>query len=205
MLDAALRRLIDPPLDTAGRALAGRGVSADAVTVAGFLIGLAAFPALAIQAYPWALAALVANRLADGLDGAVARATAPSDLGGYLDIVCDFIFYAGFVCFFAIGRPDHALMAAILIFSFIGTASTFLAYAIIAAKRGVTTSLRGRKSLYYLGGLAEGTETIAVLALICLLPDRFALIAGVFAAMCWVTTATRIAAAVIDFRDYPAA
>ena len=30
----------------------------------------------------------------------------------------------------------------------------------MAAKRGLSTELRGQKSLYYLGGLTEGTETI---------------------------------------------
>lgn len=199
MLDAALRRVIDPLLDAAGRRLARIGVAANAVTIGGFAIGVLAVPALATGRYDLALAAILVNRLADGLDGAIARAVGPSDLGGYLDIVLDFLFYSAVVFGVALGRPHEALWAAFLIFSFVGTGSSFLAYAIVAAKRGVTTEARGRKSIFYLGGLAEGTETIATLVLICLFPEAFPWIAAVFGAMCWITTAGRIGHAVRAF------
>lgn len=201
MFDAALRRVIDPPLNAAGRSVARLGVSANAVTVTGFAVGLGAVPALAFQEYGIALALIAANRLADGLDGAVARATGPSDLGGYLDIVLDFIFYSAVVFGVALGRPQEAVFAAFLIFSFIGTGASFLAYAIIAAKRGVSTEARGKKSFFHLGGLTEGTETIACFVAICLFPAYFQWIAGIFGAMCWLTTASRIAQATTAFRD----
>ena len=101
----------------------------------------------------------------------------------------------------ALGRPEEAAFAAFLIFSFIGTGASFLAYAIIAAKRGVSTEARGKKSFFHLGGLTEGTETIGCFVAICLFPDLFPWIAGVFGAMCWLTTASRIAQAVSAFRD----
>ncbi|MDF1794706.1 MAG: CDP-alcohol phosphatidyltransferase family protein [Thalassobaculaceae bacterium] len=200
MFDAALRRVIDPPLNAVGRQLARIGVPADAVTVAGFAIGLGAVPALAAQQYGLALLLIVVNRLADGLDGAIARAAGPSDLGGYLDIVLDFIFYSAVIFGVALGRPEEAVFAAFLIFSFVGTGASFLAYAIIAAKRGVTTETRGRKSIFYLGGLTEGAETIACLVAICMFPGYFTWIAGIFGALCWLTTASRIAQAVVSFR-----
>jgi phosphatidylglycerophosphate synthase len=193
MLDARLRRLIDPPLDRAGGALARRGVGADAVTVAGFLAGVLAMVAIMAEAYLAGLALLALNRLADGLDGAVARHSRLTDLGGFLDIVLDFIVYAGAVFAFAVADPErNALAAAFLIFAFMGTGSSFLAFAIMAAKRRLATDLRGRKSLYYLGGLTEGTETILFLCLACLLPGRFPLLALVFGAMCWLTTLARV-------------
>jgi len=201
MFDAALRRLIDPPLMAAGRGLAAAGVTANAMTVGGFAVGALAVPALAAGRYDLALLAILINRLADGLDGAIARATGPSDLGGYLDIVLDFVFYSAVVFGVALGRPGLAVWAAFLIFSFVGTGSAFLAYAIVAAKRGVTTSARGHKSIYYLGGLTEGSETILAFILICLLPDAFPWIAGVFGAMCWITTASRVWQAVRMFGD----
>lgn len=201
MLDAAIRRRIDPALDKAGQALARAGLGANTVTVAGFGIGLVGLVALALGQNGAALACILLNRAADGLDGAVARAHGgPTDLGGYLDIVLDFVFYAGAPVAFAVGRPEHALVAAFLVFSFVGTMASFLAFAILAAKRGVTTKARGVKSIYYLGGLAEGTETILFLALMCLFPGWFPWLAGVFAAMCWVTTASRVAEAVSTFR-----
>lgn len=200
MLDARLRPLIDPPLNRIGAWLAARGLTANAVTIGGFMIGAASFPALAAGAYGPALLFIVLNRVLDGLDGAVARHAGPTDLGGYLDIVLDFLFYSGVVFFFAVGRPEQALAAAFLIFSFVGTGASFLAFAVLAAKRGLTTSLRGTKSLYYLGGLTEGTETIALFVAFCLAPDLFPWLAYGFGAACWVTTAARIAAAVRAFR-----
>ena len=196
MLDARLRRLIDPPLAALSAPLARHGVGANAVTIVGFVIGLGALAAIAQQRYGLGLGLLLANRLLDGLDGALARRAGITDLGGFLDIVCDFIVYAGVPMAFALADPDaNALPAAFLIFSFIGTATSFLAFAIMAAKRGITTELRGRKSLYYLGGLTEGSETILAFVLACLWPAWFPLIAWLFGALCWLTTATRVAVA----------
>lgn len=197
MLDASMRRVIDPPLDGLARLVVARGVGADAITLAGFVLGLAAMAAIAGEFYMLGLVFLLLNRLGDGLDGAVARRTGTTDLGGFLDIVLDFIVYSGIVFAFALADPTaNALAAAFLIFSFIGTASSFLAFATMAAKRRLATDLRGHKSLYYLGGLTEGTETIAVFVLFCLLPGLFVPIAVVFGILCWITTATRILVAV---------
>jgi phosphatidylglycerophosphate synthase len=196
MLDARLRRLIDPPLDRLCGPLVGWGVSANLATVAGFAVGLGAMAAIAGQAYGLGLGLLLLNRLLDGLDGALARRAGITDLGGFLDIVGDFIVYAGVPMAFALADPGtNALPAAFLIFSFIGTATSFLAFAVMAAKRGITTELRGRKSLYYLGGLTEGSETILAFVLACLWPAWFPLIAWVFGGLCWLTTATRVAVA----------
>ncbi len=116
MLDARLRKIIDPPLDRLGRRLAHLGVTANSVTWTGFFVGMGAWALLALESYPLALTCILLNRLADGLDGAVARHGRISDLGGYLDIVLDFLFYSGVAFFFAVGRPEQALPAAFLIF-----------------------------------------------------------------------------------------
>lgn len=191
MLDARVRQLIDPPLAVAGARLAAAGVRADAVTLAGFAIGLLAVPLLAVGAYGWALLVILANRLGDGLDGAVARSTQLTDLGGFLDIVCDFLFYAAVVFGFVLAEPHNRLPGAFLLLSFIGTGSSFLAFAIFAVRRGIETRARGAKSLYYLGGLTEGTETIALFIAVCLFPGAFALFAWLFGAACWLTTLGR--------------
>lgn len=199
MFDAALRHIIDPPLNLAGARIAAAGISANMVTVCGFLVGMAAIPFLANGAYITALVLILINRLLDGLDGAVARQSLLSDFGGYLDIVCDFMFYAGIVFGFALADPNNALAAAFLTFSFIGTTSTFLTYAIMAEKHKITTEIRGIKSLYYLGGLTEGAETIFTFILLCFFPEYFVQIALIFGVMCWVTTGTRIYAAWVSF------
>jgi phosphatidylglycerophosphate synthase len=199
VLDAKIRRLIEPPLNRTGAVLARWGLAANGVTVAGFVVGMGSWAALGLQAYGLALALILLNRLADGLDGAIARRNGLTDLGGYLDIVLDFIFYAGVPFFFAVGRPEAALPAAFLVFSFVGTGASFLAFATIAAKHGISTELRGRKSIYYLGGLTEGTETLVLFVLLCLLPEYFGPLAWVFGGLCWLTSVSRIAAAVQAF------
>ncbi len=196
MLDARLRPVIDPPLARLAAVLDRRGISANAVTLAGFAVGVAAVLAIAAGAFAAALVLFLFNRLGDGLDGALARRHRITDLGGFLDIVLDFLIYAGLVFGFALADPDrNALAAAFLLFAFMGTGSSFLAFAIMAARRGLESDARGPKSLYYLGGLTEGTETILFFLLALLLPARFPLLAVLFGAMCWLTTAARIATA----------
>ncbi|MGF1608528.1 MAG: CDP-alcohol phosphatidyltransferase family protein [Kiloniellales bacterium] len=200
MLDPLARRLIDPPLGVAASHLVRVGLSANAVTVAGFAVGLGAAGAIAFEHYLLGLLLFALNRLADGLDGAIARIVGKTDLGGYLDIVLDFLVYGAIVLGFAAARPENALPATLLLASYIGTGSTFLTFAILAAKHGIETRARGSKSLYYLGGLTEGTETIAFTVAVCLWPDGFPLLATLFAAACLITTASRIAIAVRTFR-----
>jgi len=194
MIDAELRKFIDPPLNKAARHLHQTNISANQVTVTGFFIGLTVIPLLAFQYYIPALIIILLNRIADGLDGAIARDRGVTDFGGYLDIVLDFIFYSAVIFGFCLALPEQAVFGAFLIFSFIGTGTSFLALSVFAAKRKISTSVRGRKSIYYLGGLTEGTETIVALSLMCLIPQWFWLIASIFAVLCWITTITRIAA-----------
>jgi phosphatidylglycerophosphate synthase len=202
MFDAAIRPHIDKPLARMATHLVAWKISANAVTGIGFLLGMVAAGLVASGLFLPGLGVFLASRLLDGLDGAVARQTRLTDLGGYLDITLDFIVYASMVLAFGLADPAaNALAAAFLTTSFMAPASTFLAYAVFAAKRGITTEIRGRKSLYYLGGLTEGFETIVTIALMCVFPAWFALIAVVYAVMCWITGGTRIAAAMLTFRE----
>lgn len=204
MLDGQMRRLIDPPLNRAGRWLAARGATADAVTLAGLVLGLGAAALLAAGLPgPLALLPLLASRLADGLDGAIARATAKTDFGGYLDIVCDFLFYGAVPLAFALRDPGNAVAAAFLLASFYLNGSSFLGYAILAEKRGLTTTGRGEKSLYFTAGLLEGSETIGFFVLLCLWPAAFVPLAWVFGALCIVTALSRVALARRVFADRP--
>jgi phosphatidylglycerophosphate synthase len=200
MLDRAARRLIDPMLDRLAVGAQRRSLTANQITVAGFLCGLAAMVAIAMQFYGLGLLLLLANRLADGVDGALARRIGATDLGGYLDIVLDFIVYSGAAFAFALAQPDHAQAAAFLIFSFMGTGSSFLAFAIFAAKRKLDGEAATNKSFYYLGGITEGTETILLFVIILVFPTWFAIAAYVYGTLCWLTTIGRIGAAVQRLR-----
>ena len=201
MLDAQLRPVSDRLLNPIGRRLVTLGVTANQVTMIGAAFGLIAAGFVVAGLFYSALWFVIANRVIDGLDGAVARASRSSDFGGYLDIVSDFIFYSAIPLAFAVARPETALAAAFLIFSFIGTATSFLGFAILAEKHHVTTQIRGKKAFYYLGGLTEGTETILLFLAMLVWPDYFSVMATIFGILCWLTTGTRVYAAYRQFND----
>jgi phosphatidylglycerophosphate synthase len=193
MLDRYASLLIRPAVRTAAGVLARTGVAANSITLTGFGLGLAGAALIAAQHYLAALALLALSRACDALDGAVARETQPSDAGGFLDIALDFLFYASIPLAFALARPQaNAVAGAVLLAAFMGTSSSFLSFAALAAKRGMTSVDYPDKSIYFLGGLTEATETLACFAAMCLWPDYFAPLAYGFAALCAVTTATRI-------------
>ena len=195
MLDRFAQQLLKPAMDRSAAVLRGVGVRADQVTIAGFVIGVASAAAIALAHPIPGLALMLASRLCDGIDGALARLTTLTDRGGFLDITLDFLFYASIPLAFAIADPSaNALPAAALLAAFVGTASSFLAFATLAAQRGLKSTAYPSKGIYYLGGLTEATETLLCFVLMCLWPMHFASFAWVFAALCLLTIATRIAA-----------
>src|SRR5262245_32478044 len=164
MLDPIFRPIIHKPLDAAGRWLAGIGLSPNQVTIAGLGLGLAAAIAIALGGFAIGLFLFLLGRLADGLDGAVARATTPTDQGGFLDIALDFFVYAAIPLAFAVYDPSsNAFSAALLLASFLTNGSVFLAFAILAEKRALVSDFRGSRSIYYLGGNRRGVRDHRVL------------------------------------------
>ncbi len=193
MLDKHVVPLIKPPLKRIATKLHSRGWTADRVSVIGFVLGLLCVLALALGSALTALFFLLLNRLADGIDGEIARLQTPTDAGAFLDISLDFIFYAVFPLGFALADPSaNALAAAVLIASFVGTGASFLAFSSLAQKRGIEHPEFNYKGLYYLNGLAEGTETVLCFALMCLLPNHFVLLAFLFALICFITAINRV-------------
>lgn len=196
MLDRPMRKLIDPVANRVGLTLAGWGLPANGVTLAGLAIGLGAALCVAMGWFGVALVLVLLSRVADGLDGAVARATAPTDFGGYLDIAADFLFYGALPLAFVIYDPaQNGIAGAFLLATFYFNGTTFLGFAILAEKHGMETRAQGIKTLYYSNGLLEGTETIAFFVLICLLPAHFAWMAYVFGGLCVATAVLRLVAA----------
>ncbi|MFN3954634.1 MAG: CDP-alcohol phosphatidyltransferase family protein [Pararhodobacter sp.] len=201
MLDSYMRPLIDPPLNRIGAALARRGVHADWITLAGLVLGLAAAAAILGGQWLLALALILASRLADGLDGAVARATQLSDFGGYFDIVADFVFYAAIpLAFIWCDQASNGAAGAFLLASFYVNGASFLGFAALAEKHNLRSDRQGRKSLYFSEGLLEGTETIVFLCLLCLWPGWFVPLAWGFGALCLLTALLRVRAAAGLFR-----
>ncbi|MGR5238048.1 CDP-alcohol phosphatidyltransferase family protein [Vibrio alfacsensis] len=193
MLDSLSIKVIRWPLTQSAKLLDNRGVTANQITLFGFVLGCFALPSLVTEQYTLALLFIFLNRVCDGLDGALARIQGITDAGGFLDISLDFLFYSLIPFGFVLANPEqNAVAGAFLIFSFIGTGSSFLAFAIMASKRGIDNPVYKNKSLYYMSGLTEGTETIGCFALLCLFPQHFDVIAYIFGAACWFTTFTRI-------------
>jgi len=190
MLDRALRRVIDPCLEPVAGLLQRSGVHANSVTVLGFLLGLGGCAAIA-AGHVWpGLVLILGNRLADGLDGMVARRSGGSDQGGFLDIVLDLLFYSLVpLSFGLLDRERNLLPAAVLLVSFFGTSGSFLAYAVMMAKRGESG---GQKSFVYSAGLMEGSETVLFFVAFCVFPGWFAELAWVFAGLCFLTTLQRV-------------
>lgn len=200
MLDGWARARIDPFLDRLAGRLATAGVSASSITLTACGVGLLAALAIAGGYLGLGLVLMLASRLGDGLDGAVARINGKTDLGGYLDIVLDFVFYGAIPLGFVLADPAaNAVAGAVLIFSFYVNGSSFLAYAVMAEKRKMETAARGAKSLFFTTGLAEASETIAVFAIFCIFPEYFSEIAYVFSAICLYTALSRIVLAARTF------
>ena len=192
MLDRHLSAVQAAFLRPIAARLSSCGVAADTLTVTGFMFGAGSAVLIGTGFEKTALIPFFVNRLVDGLDGAVARLTGPTDRGAFLDIALDFAFYAMVPLAFAIANPaDNAMAACLLLASFMGTASSFLAFAVIAAKRGVSSTHFPQKGIYYLGGLTEGTETVIAFTAMCLWPGQFPIIATVFAVLALLTTLMR--------------
>ena len=200
MLDPFMRRLIDPPLNGVA-AIWPSKISANQVTIFGLVLGVACFLAIAINTMTAALILLALNRLADGLDGAVARAQTPSELGAYLDIVSDFVLWGLLPIGFIILDSDNAIAAAVLLSSFSMSMTVFLAFAIMAEKRGLESDVQGSKSFFYITGLAEGTETIAFFAIVIIWPDAFIPAAFVYAGIVYLSVIGRFASSFLILRE----
>jgi phosphatidylglycerophosphate synthase len=164
------------------------------MTMAAAACGLSGAALMASGSPRIGLLAFLTGRLLDGLDGAIARHSRPTDRGAYLDIVLDFMVYAAVPLAFAYADPGaNALAAATLLASFIANAVAFLAFALLSERRQrvAPDHSDANKSFHFLAGLAEGTETIVAVVMFCLFPILFPPLAFAFAALCAVSAVAR--------------
>ena len=193
MIDGWGRRKLTPLIDTLADAAVAAGISANGMTLIAFVIGLAAAGCIIAGQTLLAIPLLLLSRLGDGLDGAIAERTTRSDFGGFLDIVLDFAFYGVIPLAFVVFDPaQNGVSGAILLLAFYVNGGSFLAYAVMAEKRGETSDARGEKSLFFTTGLAEAGETLIVFVLMCALPSLFPILAALFAGLTAYTTLSRI-------------
>ena len=199
MFDVALRRFVDPSLVRMAGLIAGARISANAFTIGGAVLGLGAAYSITQSNSAAALAFVLLNRIFDGLDGAIARINGPTELGGYLDTICDYIFYLSIPLAFGLIATANQMPALLLVASFTLTAVSFLAFAAIAARQTSDEGAHGPKAFIYSTGLMEGGETIAFFVLFCLFPASFPTLAIVFAALCLLTVVQRVVLAAKSF------
>ena len=191
MLDRRFRQVAGPRLDALGGRLAGFGLRPDVITAIGWVVGVGACVAVATGLWTLALVLWLANRAFDGLDGPIARAVGATDRGGFFDIVADFSIYGGFVVAVAIAVPQARLACLVLLLAYYVSGTAFLTLSSLLERRGQRPD-DGVRSLRFVGGLAEGGETVITYVLFCLLPGHAATIAWVFAAMVAITAFQRI-------------
>lgn len=201
MFDAALRRALDPRLGQIAARLDVAWISPDRLTAAGLLLGLGSALTSALGWWIAAVLLWVTSRLADGLDGPLARrrrARGQGDggAGGFFDITADFTVYGATVLGVAVGSggPLEPFLVVLLAYYINGTA--LLAFSSLAERAG-RAGRAGRddgRSLSFLGGLAEGAETIVVHTLWLVLPFWAPQIATVWAAVVAISAIQRIAA-----------
>ena len=200
MLDKALLKHLKPTLSTLAIIFIKAGISANTTSLIGFVFGIIAACLVGFGYFFWALIFFIFNRILDGLDGAIAREQHPTHFGAFLDIVLDFIIYSSVPIAFAVYDRSNSFVACFLIFSFIGTGTSFLAYGIIYEQiQKKYIKPKREKGFYFHGGLIEGSETICFIVLMLLFPSLFTIIGVLFGCLCWCTTVHRIYSSWHDF------
>jgi len=197
MFDRQIQGFLQKPLIIIGKQLI-KFISPNQVTFIGFSMGLISTILIFFEIHNFALVFLILNRICDGLDGVMARLTKPTKKGAYLDIVFDFIFYSLFVLAFGLSNENYLIFSLILLFCYVGTATTFLANSLLINSQNKIfedESIEQNKFIKefrYAYGIAEGTETIIFMVLSLIFPKYFILISLIFIALCIFTILARI-------------
>lgn len=196
VMDDAARRALRPYLDRLAMGAEQVGLRPGHLTALGLLLGVGAAVAAGLGAWWAALVLWLVSRLPDGVDGVLARRRGEAtDLGGLLDLLADFAVYGGFVVGIAVAVPDARVACAALLLAYYLNGSAFLAISGLAEKRARQV-VDGERSLQFVGGLTEGTETIVAHGVFALLgalaPAWLPLAVWVFTAMVAVTVLQRV-------------
>lgn len=192
MLDTYLRALKDRllyPLVTPLAGVSPLWFTALALVTGLLCAGLAAAGAVLPSVVMWWL-----SRLCDGLDGLVARRfNKQSDLGGYLDIVGDFVVYAAVPLGLTLAHPSvaHWLALALTLSTFYVNAASWMYLAAILEKRALRAATT-QTSVVMPAGLVGATESILAYSLFLLWPEQQGWLFAGFAALVAVTIGQRL-------------
>lgn len=162
-------------------------------TFIGFVAGVSSMLCTACGYFMAALFFFFINRVCDVLDGVLSHMRkCNSDKGAFFDIVCDFTIYSLLVLGFGFYSEQNALTAALVLCSFMVTASAFLAFSIFVKKEDILKSVYNKKNMYYMTGLVEGTETVLFFLVLFVFPEYFVWIGTCFAIACFYTGVQRM-------------
>lgn len=202
MLDSSIRSQIVPGLNRLGHGLAHRGVRANHLTAFGFVIGVGACVAIATGRWGLGLVLWLLNRAIDGLDGSVARANGPTELGGFLDIVADFAIYGGLLVGFGFASDELRLPALVCFLAYYLNGTAFLAWSSLAERLKLGEGGDGRSLDFSNAGLTEGTETIIVMSVALIWRSQAEAILWIFAGAVFITVLQRVYFVIGHLRGY---
>lgn len=201
MLEQPFRKFADPALARVADALAWRNIRPSRLVIAGFVLCLIALPAIATGHYIAGLVCIALGRMVDSVGTSVRRLTRATELGDFLDVALGYIYCASVPFAFALADPTRALAACFFILSFTVSASSFLAYSMFAAKRGIDVRVGGVKGVLHIAGLTDGAEAFIAFSIACVHPAWFGIVAYVFGIVCFVSAGFRFAAAFSEFPE----
>ncbi|MAC61162.1 MAG: hypothetical protein CMN37_04660 [SAR116 cluster bacterium] len=189
MIDNYLIKFLNPLFIILGSVFLKFRINANLVSLLGLFFSFGSFFLILNLNFILALFFFLLGRIMDGVDGSLANRTGKTDFGGFLDIVFDFISYSLVPLAFILILNSNAFFGSILLATFFGTGSTFLALAIFEGKKSIYSH---NKSFFHVGGLIGGSVTILFLSLMMVFPYNFNLIAIVFSILCIIGTIERI-------------
>ncbi|MBL8142750.1 MAG: CDP-alcohol phosphatidyltransferase family protein [Acidobacteria bacterium] len=184
---SSFARLVTP----LGQFLVSRDVTPSSISWTGFAIAVAGAAAIGANHGYVGLALWLVSRVADGLDGVVARLGGRhSAFGGYLDITLDMAAYSLMVVAFAYVHPAPAVLWPAILAGYVLAITTTLALS-SAAERLARTVAAGDRSFQFTRGLAEAGETTVVYALWVVFPSHVALVGWLWAGLLLATAIQR--------------
>ena len=189
MIDNYLVKFLNPLFHILGSVFLKFKINANIVSLLGLFFSFVSFFLILNLDFKTALLFFLLGRIMDGVDGSIANRNGKTDFGGFLDIVFDFISYSLIPLAFILILDSNAFFGSILLATFFGTGSTFLALAIFESKKSKCSH---NKSFFHVGGLIGGTVTIFFISLMMVLPYNFNLIAIIFSVLCIIGTIERI-------------
>ncbi len=192
MLDQKFNLFFRPLLTKFATIILKYEISPNQITLFSFILGIICFIFLSLGLVYTALLFFLLNRFFDGVDGALARLKKPTDLGGFYDIISDFLIYSLLPFGFILFDNNNFLSMSLLLTSFMGTCSTFLTTAWIFEKKKIKIEQLSKKSFFYSEGLIEGTETIILFIFMFVFFEAANFIAWIFAILCFITSIIRI-------------